>query len=297
LVSDPKKLDAIRQREIDITKERIQKIIDAGANVVLTTGGIDDMAISQLVEAKVMAVRRVAKQDLRNLAKACGGEVLLSLADDLGTETFEAKMLGECETVAEGRIGDGELVFFKGCKSTKAQTILLRGANDYLLDEVERSLHDALCVVKRVLESNSVVPGGGAVEAALSVYMESFAGTLGSREQLALAAFAEAALVIPKTLAINGAYDAADLVAKLVNYHHRAQTSTDGDPKEFKYAGLDLEEGKVRNNVKAGVLEPAISKIKMIRFATEAAVTILRIDESIKMNAKSNPTGPVDEHY
>jgi len=101
--------------------------------------------------------------------------------------------------------------------------------------------------------------------------------------------------VIPKTLAVNGAYDAIDLTAKLRAYHHAAQTQArKGD---YKWMGLDLEEGKVRDNLKAGVLEPAISKIKMIRFATEAAVTILRIDDSVKMKAKANPKGPVEDDY
>jgi len=256
--------------------------------------GIDDLAIAQFVEAKVMAVRRVSKTDMRNIAKATGGSVLVSLADDQGGESVEAKMFGECEEVVEQRIGDGRLIYLKGCKSTKAQTIILRGANDYMLDEVDRSLHDALCVVKRVLESNSVVPGGGCVETALSIFMEFLAGTLGTREQLALGAFAQAMLIIPKTLAINGAYDATELVSRLRSYHHGAQHKNE---KQFMWAGLDLEKGEVRNNLAAGVLEPAISKIKMIRFATEVAVTILRIDDSIKMTPKENPKGLVEDDY
>lgn len=105
----------------------------------------------------------------------------------------------------------------------RAVTVLLRGANDYMLDEVDRALHDALCIVKRVLENKSVVPGGGAVEAGLSIYLENFASALGSREQLAINEFAEALLVVPKTLAVNAAKDATDLVAKLRALHNIAQ--------------------------------------------------------------------------
>jgi len=172
---------------------------------------------------------------------------------------------------------------------------VLRGANDYMLDEIDRSLHDALCVVKRVLESNSVVPGGGCVEAALSIYMEHFADTMGNKEQLAVAAFARALLVIPKTLAVNGALDAIELISKLRAYHNASQTNP--AKKDFKWTGLDLENGKVRNNLKAGVLEPSISKIKSIRFATEAAITILRIDDAIKMAKKEDPSGPRQDGY
>lgn len=153
-----------------------------------------------------------------------------------------------------------------------------------MLEEMERSIHDALCVVKRALESNAVVPGGGAVETALSVYLENFATTLGSREQLAIAEFAEALLVIPKTLAVNAALDATDLVAKMRSRHYAAQS--DPSKREWISTGLDLYNGRIRNNLEAGVLEPAISKVKSIKFASEAAITILRIDDLIKLNPK-----------
>lgn len=168
----------------------------------------------------------------------------------------------------------------------------MRGANDYFLDEVERSLHDSLCVIKRVLESNTVVAGGGAVEVALSIYLDDFARTLGSREQLAIAEFSEALLVIPKTLAINAAKDATDLIAKMRVFHNAAQKSDDETKKDLKYSGLDLVNGKVRNNLKAGVLEPAISKVKSLKFATEAAITILRIDDMIKLAPKEQEGPP-----
>jgi len=295
VITDPDKLEEIRKREMDITKARIDVLLNAGVNVVLTTKGIDDFAMKYFVERNAMAVRRVKKSDMRNIARACGGKVLMSLSDDKGKDSAEKSLLGFCDVVEEGKVGDGSLIFFKGCQNSKAQTIVLRGANDYMLDEVERSLHDALEVVKRCMESKSVVPGGGAVEVALSVYMESLASTMGSREQLAIAAFSQAMLVIPKTLAVNGAYDATKLIAELRSYHHASQTQEKF--RDYKWTGLDLELGKVRDNFRAGVLEPTMSKIKMIRFATEAAVTVLRIDDCIRMNSKEKPSGPVDDDY
>lgn len=143
-------------------------------------------------------------------------------------------------------------------------------------------MHDALCAVKRVLESKSVVAGGGCVEAALSIYLENFATSLSSREQLAIAEFARSLLVISKTLAVNAAQDATDLVAKLRAYHNSSQTKA--DLADLKWVGLDLLEGTIKDNKKAGVLEPAISKIKSLKFATEAAITILRIDDMIKLD-------------
>jgi len=166
----------------------------------------------------------------------------------------------------------------------------LRGANDFFLDEVERSLHDSMCVIKRVLESNSVVAGGGSVEVALSVYLDDFARTLGSREQLAIAEFSEALQIIPKVLALNAAKDATELLAKLRVFHNAAQKCKDGDDekkKALKYSGLELMNGKVRDNLKNGVIEPSMSKVKSLKFATEAAITILRIDDMIRL-AKPN---------
>jgi len=182
LVHDPEALEKIRQAEMDVCKKRCQMLIASGANVVLCSRGIDDFALKYFVEAGVIAIRRVPKSDLKRIANNTGAKVIVSLANIEGEESFEADSLGTCEEVYEKRVGDWEYMFFKGMSQTRAQTIILRGANDFFLDEVERSMHDSLCVIKRVLESNSIVAGGGAVEVALSVYLDDFARTLGSRE-------------------------------------------------------------------------------------------------------------------
>lgn len=293
LVTDPEKLEAIRQREMDITKERISKILGADANVILVTGGIDDLCLKYFVEAGAMAVRRCKKQDLRRIAKATGAQLLVSLANMEGEESFDASMLGEAEEVVQEKVCDDELILIKKPKVQTASSIIVRGANDFFVDEVERSIHDALCVVRRVLESKTVVPGGGAVEAALSIYLENFATSLSSREQLAIAEYARSLLVIPKTLAVNAAKDATDLVSKLRAYHNSSQTKQ--DHAQLKWVGLDLYEGTVRDNQKAGVLEPTVSKIKSLKFATEAAITILRIDDLIKLEPSPSSHDDRDE--
>ncbi|XP_019188935.1 PREDICTED: T-complex protein 1 subunit alpha [Ipomoea nil] len=281
LVTDPRELEKIRQREADMTKERIEKLLKAGANVILTSKGIDDMALKYFVEAGAIAVRRVRKEDLRHVAKATGATVVSTFADMEGEETFEASLLGQAEEVVEERIADDDVIMIKGTKTTSAVSVILRGANDFMLDEMERALHDSLCIVKRTLESTTVVAGGGAVESALSVYLEYLATTLGSREQLAIAEFAESLLIIPKVLAVNAAKDSTELVSQLRAHHHYAQTQA--DKKHWSSMGLDLVKGIVRNNLEAGVIEPAMSKVKIIQFATEAAITILRIDDMIKL--------------
>uniref|UniRef100_H3D420 T-complex protein 1 subunit alpha n=1 Tax=Tetraodon nigroviridis TaxID=99883 RepID=H3D420_TETNG len=289
IITDPEKLDQIRQRESDITKERIQKILAAGANVILTTGGVDDMCLKYFVDVGAMAVRRVLKRDLKRIAKATGATICPSLTNLEGEETFEATMLGQAEEVAQERVCDDELILVKNTKARTSASIILRGANDFMCDEMERSLHDALCVVKRVLESKCVVPGGGAVEAALSIYLENYATSMGSREQLAIAEFARSLLVIPKTLAVNAAQDSTDLVAKLRAFHNEAQVNP--ERKNLKWIGLDLVNGKPRDNRQAGVYEPITVKTKSLKFATEAAITILRIDDLIKLFPEQKEDG------
>lgn len=190
--------------ESDITKERIQLILDAGATVILTTKGIDDLCLKYFTDKGVMAVRRVDEDDMKRIAKATGGTVAMNLSTLEGEEKFDPSMLGFAESVSQERIADDECILIRGTKRTAA-SIILRGANTYMLDEMERSVHDALCVIKRTLESGQVVAGGGAVEVATSIYLEKFATSVVGREQMAIAGFAEALLVIPKQLSVNAA--------------------------------------------------------------------------------------------
>jgi len=282
VIDDPEELEKVRQREMDITKEKIQKIIDAGTTAIFTTKGIDDFAMKYLIEAGILGVRRVDKKDIRRIAKCTGAQVLLTMATMEGDEAFDAACLGSAESVEDKRVGDNDFIFIKGCTSQKAATIILRGANDYMLEESSRSVHDALCAVSRTLESNSVVPGGGAVETALSLHLEDHARTFNSYEQWAIAEFAEALLMIPKTLAMNAALDAIDLLATLRVRHNASQKAGDAK-KDYKWYGLDLSNGTVRNSLQAGVLEPLVSKLKSLKFATEAAITIIRIDDLVKI--------------
>merc|ERR1712241_1295221 len=242
-----------------------------------------------------MAVRRCKKGDLQRIARHTGGKIVSDMSDLEGNEVFEADCLGNAEEVSQERICDDELILIKGGKAHTSASIILRGANDSLCDELERAIHDALCVVKRVLESKKLVVGGGAVEAALSIYLENFATTLSSREQLAIAEFAKSLLVIPKTLAVNAAQDASDLVAKLRAYHNSSQTKT--EHAALKNHGLDLHEGVVRDNKNAGIFEPAMSKVKSLKFATEAAITILRIDDLIKLEPEKGEEKSYQQAY
>ena len=284
-ITDPEKLEAIRKHEVDITMGKIKKLLSAGANVVLTTKGIDDLCLKPFVEANAMAVRRCKKEDLKRIAKISGATYVSTLANLEGDESFDSSMLGAAEEVSLERFGDDECIVIRGTKAHPSASVILRGANTQVLDEAERSLHDAMCVVKRTLESGSVVPGGGAVETGCSVFLETFATTIASREQLAIAEFAEALLVLPKTLLINGAKDCIDLISRLRASHYASQTALPSDKarRALCWSGLDLYEGKVRDSVQAGCLEPALIKVKALKSATEAAISILRIDDLMRI--------------
>jgi T-complex protein 1 subunit alpha len=292
LVSDPKNLELIRKRELDILKERLEAILATGVNVIFTTKAIDDYAAKYLVENNVMGLRRIDKADMRRISKLTGAAIVTTMSNNEGVEVFDVSSIGNAECVYEQNLGDNDFVFIQNEKSTNPVcTLVFRGSNEYMLDEVERSVHDSLCVLKRTLESGSVVAGGGAVETSLSVYLERVAKKANSRDQIPIAEFAESMLVIPRQLALNAAKDSLDLVSKLVALHTKSQNDSDynaGDDEGnssawLKHVGLDLAEGVIRNNFKAGVLEPTISKTKSIKFATEAAIALLRIDDMIKI--------------
>ncbi|VUC31747.1 unnamed protein product [Clonostachys rosea] len=294
VVDDPQQLEQIRAREAGMILERVELMFKAGANVVLTTKGIDDLILKTFVERGAMGVRRCKKEDLRRIAKATGATMLSTFSDLNGDEKFDPSYLGYAEEVVQERISDDECILVKGTKQHSSASIILRGPNDYTLDEMERSMHDSLFAVKRTLESGSIVPGGGAVETALHIYLEEFAGTVGSREQLAIGEFAQSLLIIPKTLAVNAAKDSAELVAQLRSRHALSQRIQEGDANEnektiahkkgYKNYGLDLMRGKVVDELKIGVLEPSMSKVRQLKSAVEACISIMRIDTLIKLD-------------
>lgn len=304
-VEDPTQLEKIRERESGMVLERVEMILKAGANVVLTTKGIDDLVLKLFVEKGAMAVRRCKKEDLRRIAKATGATLISSLSDLNGDEKFEPSSLGHADEVVQERISDDECILVKGTRAFSSASIILRGSNDYQLDEMERSMHDSLSAVKRTLESGSIVPGGGAVETALHIYLEEFAVTVSSRVQMAIGEFAQSLLVVPKTLAVNAAKDSSELVAQLRVRHALSQRGQEGEANEhekevarrraYRNYGLDLLRGKTVDVVKMGVLEPSMSKVKQLKSAVEACIAIMRIDTLIKLDPEQRGGAGAEE--
>lgn len=264
----PDDLEAIREKEITNSHDKIKKLLKAGANVILTTKGISDGCTKILIEGGAMGVKRCRREDLDRIASITGTQVYASFEDVTGEEFIP--VLGVADSVHVEVLGEEKCMVISTPKGT-GSSIILRGANEQILDEMERSIHDGLCALKRTLESRAVVVGGGAFEAALGTYIGNFGLSFGTNEQAAIQKFGDALLRIPKTLLVNSALDVNRLYAELLAEHENCNWEI----------GLDLKEGTVCNNFKAGVIEPLDTKIKALRAATEAAISILRIDEVI----------------
>ena len=280
-ITDPEMLQKFIEQEEKMLKEMVDTLVNAGANVVFCQKGIDDLAQYYLAKAGVLAVRRVKQSDIEKIAKATGARILTDLRD------VKSEDLGEAELVEEKKVGDEEMVFIRGCKNPKAVTILIRGGTEHIVDEVERSMHDAIKVCKAALESGKVVAGGGAPEIEAALKVRDWAPTLGGREQLAAEAFASALEIIPRSLAENAGLDPIDILVELKKAHEG----------ENVFAGVDVFKGKVTDMRDAGVLEPLKVKTQAINSATEVAIMILRIDDVIAAKALEKEKGGAGEDF
>jgi len=277
-IESPEQMDAFLKQEENMIKEMVEKLAAKGANVILCQKGIDDMAQHFLSRKNILAVRRIKKSDMEKLAKATGGKVITSLDD------MTKKDLGYAQLVEERKIGDDKMTFVEGCKNPRAVTILIRGGTERIVDEAERSLHDALCVARDVVEEPKIVAGGGAPEMEVAKALKEYAETLPGREQLAVMCFAEALEAIPTTLAENAGLDPIDIISELRARHEKGEV----------WAGVEVHTGKVENMKEVGVFEPIVVKKQIIKSCTEAASMLLKIDDIIasgKMKAPPMPPG------
>ncbi|MCS4540126.1 MAG: TCP-1/cpn60 chaperonin family protein [Thaumarchaeota archaeon] len=275
-ISDPSQMKKFLDEETRLMKEMTEKIVAVGANVLVCQKGIDDIAQHYLAKAGILAVRRAKESDMSKLAKATGARVATTFDDIL------EKDLGHAGLVEERKIEQDKWVFIEGAKNPKAVTILIRGGTQRIVDEVERSLHDALMVTKDVLEKPAVVAGGGAPEAEAASQVMRWAEKLGGREQLAAQKFAEALEVIPTALAVNAGMDPIDALVELRAKHAEAG----------KWYGIEAKAAKIKDMYKEQVFEPLAVKEQVIKSATEAACMLLRIDDVIASGKMAGGRGP-----
>ena len=283
-IESPDQMEAFLKQEESMLKDMVDKIVNVGATVVVCQKGIDDLVQHFLARKGIAAVRRAKKSDMEKLAKATGGKIVTKLAD------IKPADLGYAELVEERKIGDDKMTFIEGCKHPRAVTILIRGGTQRINAETERSLHDALMVIKDIIQEPKIVAGGGAPELEMSSTLKKYAETLPGREQLAVKAFAEALEAIALTLTDNAGLDPIDILSELRSRHEKGE----------KWAGIEVVEGKVQDMSKIGVFEPLAVKKQIIKSATEAASMIIKIDDVIasgKMKAPPTPPGGAGGGY
>ena len=275
-IESPEQMEGFLKQEEDMLRDMVDKVAKTGANVLLCEKGIDDMAQHFLARKGILAVRRNKKSDMEKLAKATGGKIVTNL------DSITSADLGYAALVEERKIGDDKMTFIEGCKHPKAVTILIRGGTQRIVDEAERSVHDALCVVRDVIEEPKIVAGGGAPELEVSRMLKKYAETLPGREQLAVRAFAEALEAVPTTLTENAGLDPIDILSDLRSRHEKGEV----------WAGIEVNSGKAQDMTKAGVYEPLAVKKQIIKSATEASTMILKIDDVIAAGKMRTPPTP-----
>ena len=264
-ITDPSQMQMFLEEENRMLKTMVDKLHDLGCNVLICQKGIDDIAQHYLAKYGILAIRRVKESDMTKLGKATGGRVSSSL-DDLSE-----KDLGSANLVHQKKVESDKWVFIEGCKSPLSVTLLIRGGSQRVIDEVDRSIHDALMVVKDVIEKPEIVAGGGAPEAYAAALLKDWANNFDGREQLAIKKYAEALEIIPLTIAENAGMDPIDTMAKL-----RAKQS-----QGRKWTGIDARNTKIADMLSIDVVEPIVVKEQIIKSATEAACMLLRIDDVI----------------
>lgn len=274
-ISSPDQMKMFLEEENKMLKSMVDKLISSGANVTICQKGIDDVAQHYLAKSNILAVRRVKESDMTKLARATGARIVNNLED------LSSKDLGAADLVEERKVETDKWVFIEGCKHPKAVTILIRGGSQRVVDEAERSVHDALMVTKDVMEKPFIVAGGGSPESFVAGKLRDWSSTLSGREQLAADKFAESLEVIPLALAENAGMDPIDTLTEL-----RSKQA-----KGSKWSGIDARSGKIVDMSKLDIVEPLSVKEQIIKSATEVASMILRIDDVIA-SSKSGAGGP-----
>ncbi len=271
-ITDPSQMQAFLDKEEEMLKQKVNKIVESGANVLICQKGIDDLAQHFLAKQRIYAVRRAKQSDMIALARATGGKIITNLEDLNNSD------LGKAGLVEEVKVGDEQMTYVKECKNPKSVTLLVRGGTEHVVDEVKRAVTDAVGDVAAALRNGKVVAGAGAPELELSRGLMKYANSLSGREQLAVEAFAKSMEIIPRTLAENAGIDSIDSLTELKAAHD----------KKNKWAGINVFTGKTMDAWKDGVIEPLKIKTQAVASASEVAVMILRIDDVIE-GGKSGP--------
>lgn len=287
-ITDPSQYQTIVNAEWNVIYSKLDACVNCGAHIVLSRLPIGDLATQYFADRNMFCAGRVHDIDLKRVAKATNAAIQTSTSS---LHINSENILGTCGLFEERQIGEERYNLFTECPMKHVTTIVLRGGTEQFIAESERSVHDALMVVKRSLISKSIVPGGGAVEMTVSQYLRQYAYTISGKGQLIVLAYAKALEVIPRQLCDNAGYDSTDILSALRKKHNeRIENSTDEDDKPQHY-GVDVINGSICNTYKLGIWEPSDNKINSIQAATEAACVILSIDETVIAPSSQDPGG------
>jgi thermosome len=275
-ISDPSQMQMFLEEENKMLKGMVDKLHSIGANVLICQKGIDDIVQHYLSKQGILAVRRVKESDMTKLSKATGGRITSNLDD------ISEKDLGSAKIVQQKKIESDKWVFIEGCSNPHSVTVLIRGGSQRVVDEADRSIHDALFVVKDVIEKPMIVAGGGSPEAYLAGKLKEWADSFDGREQLAIKQYAESLESIPLTIAENAGMDPIDSIIALRAKQNSGEKTT----------GINAREGKIGDVYSLDIVEPLAVKEQIIKSATEAACMILRIDDVIAISGGSSAGGP-----
>ncbi|KAL7272629.1 T-complex protein 1 subunit eta [Rhizina undulata] len=268
---------AIVDAEWQIIFQKLEALAKTGAKVVLSKLPIGDLATQYFADRDIFCAGRVTSDDMDRVVQAVGGSIQSTCSD------IREHHLGTCERFEERQIGGERFNFFEGCPAAKTCTLVLRGGAEQFIAEVERSLHDAIMIVKKAIKNDMIVAGGGACEMEISKYLREHSKTIAGKQQLIIAAFARALEIIPRQLCDNAGFDATDILNKLRMHHAKGET----------WAGVDIVNEGIADNLERFVWEPTAVKINAIQAATEAACLILSVDETIKNKESEQPkAGP-----
>ena len=283
-ITDPTAMQSFLDEEQRMLKSMVDKIVESGANVVIAQKGIDDVAQHYLAKNGILAVRRIKKSDVERIHKATGAAIVSKI------QNLTKADLGKAKIVEQRLVGEDKMLFIEGTPKSSVATLLVRGGTSHVVDEVDRALNDALYVVRDIVIYPKITYGGGALASAIAARLRKYASSLEGREQYAVNAYADAAEVIPVTLAENAGLDPIDILVSLRSAHTEGKSTY----------GVDITKGKVRDMKQTRIIEPALVSKQIVMSASEAAQMILKIDDVIAskgMGGMGGPGGPGGEDF
>jgi len=276
LIKSAEELQTFSRGEETQLEKQIKDIADAGVDVIVAGGKFGDLALHYVNKYNMMAVRLMSKWDVRRLARATGATALPKMTPPTSEE------MGMADSVYVDELGDTEIVVFKvGDKESRVSTVVIRGATDNYMDDIERAVDDGVNVFKGLCKDGHLTPGGGATEIELARQVAQWAETHPGLEQYSINKFAEALEIIPRVLAENSGVKPKEVISKLYAAHSEGNKNMGFD--------IEAESAEIKDCLESNILDLMIAKKWALKYATNAAATVLRVDQIIMAKRAGGP--------